>query len=228
MADLMSEGMAFREASEGLSKKHNPKYIEAQKRGKVDYSVIPWEVIALLAQAMQEGAEKYGRFNFLEDEIEARTYIASFCRHLFGDPSTGSEGWVNGEDVDEESGLPHIIKIMANCVVLEAARMHDKLIDNRLDTETKEPWVTIKPMIEDYEAAHPDMFRKDATLMDINEGPFDVVFVETNEVGDRLAEHRRGPFDTGSQADDYAQRNPERLPGKHYIGKHKGHTHAGN
>jgi len=131
-----------------VEKKHNPKYIEAQKRGKVDYSVIPWEVISMLAQAMMEGANKYGRFNFLEDDIEARTYIGAISRHMFGDPSTGSKGWANGEDIDEESGLPHTIKIMACCMLVEAAKMHGKLIDNRMETESKPPPSAQAPLVE--------------------------------------------------------------------------------
>lgn len=119
--------------------KQNPKYVEALKRGKLDYSVIPWPTVVLVAQAMSEGAAKYGRFNYREDKIEARTYIAAICRHLFGDPSTGSVGWVNGEDIDEESGLPHLIKIMTCCMVAHDAEMNDMMIDNRLETESLTP-----------------------------------------------------------------------------------------
>lgn len=122
-----------------MSERHNPKYIEALKSGKVDYSCIPWPVIQRVAVAMNEGAEKYGRFNFREDDIEARTYIAAICRHLFGDPSTGSLGWVNGEDIDEESGEHHLAKVIACCMLVIDAQDHDKLIDNRLETESKTP-----------------------------------------------------------------------------------------
>lgn len=118
---------------------HNPKYVEALKRGKLDYSVVPWPALRGLALAMQEGADKYGRFNYRQDKIEARTYIAAILRHLFGDPSTGSDGWINGEDIDAESGLHHLTKVMACCALVLDAEDHGMLIDNRLDTESKEP-----------------------------------------------------------------------------------------
>lgn len=117
----------------------NPKYVQAQKEGKTDYSVIPWPVIGLLAQAMEEGAGKYGRFNYRQDPIEARTYIAAICRHLFGDPANGTLGWVNGEDIDPDSGLPHLVKVMACCLLVEDSRKQGTLIDNRLQTESKTP-----------------------------------------------------------------------------------------
>lgn len=122
-----------------MSEERNPKYIEALKRGKIDYSVVPWAAITGLALAMQEGAGKYGRFNYRQDKIEARTYIGAILRHLFGDPSTGSVGWVNGEDIDEESGLHHLDKVMACCLLVRDAMEHGMLIDNRLETESKTP-----------------------------------------------------------------------------------------
>lgn len=118
---------------------HNPKYIEALKRGKLDFSVVPWAAIIGMAQAMNEGAGKYGRFNFRQDKIEARTYIAAIMRHLLGDPSTGSVGWINGEDIDEESGLHHLHKVMACCALVIDAQDHGMLIDNRLTTESLTP-----------------------------------------------------------------------------------------
>lgn len=111
----------------------NPKEVEAGKRGKIDYSVVPWDALWGLVHAMTEGSDKYGRFNYYESRIRARTYIAAISRHLFGDPSTGSLGWVNGEDYDEESGLHHLHKVMACCAVVLASYQKGTLIDDRLD-----------------------------------------------------------------------------------------------
>tara|TARA_R100001143_G_C3360997_1_gene135687 strand:- start:19544 stop:20227 length:684 start_codon:yes stop_codon:yes gene_type:complete len=214
--------------------KHNPKYIEAQKRGKVDYSTIPWEIIGQLAQAMMEGAGKYGRFNFLEDEIEARTYIAAIGRHLFGDPSTGSAGWVNGEDIDEESGLPHLIKVMACCMLVEAAKLHGKLIDNRMETESLtilEEASEVTPEVHDHlqdfipkESAarvgkpHPPNMSE---IIDMEKSPdcdaWDAVFTVLDEESRHESEQRRGPYETAEQAEDYARRNPENLPGLKHV-----------
>ncbi len=241
--------------------KHNPKYVEAQKRGKADYSAIPWEAIWGLVLAMMEGMGKYGRFNFIEDEIEARTYIGAIGRHLFGDPSTGSKGWVNGEDIDEESGLHHLDKVMACCLLVRAAEIHGKLIDNRMTTESLTPPSmlfgegeavtfdipeTPKLDVEAF-ARMGAMIRTDCEgdkdpiidgphaptreeIIDMERspvspiepmiaqtvpdhlGPWDVVF--TKDIGAGIEkEQRRGPYETVEQAEDYARRNPEQLPG---------------
>lgn len=194
---------------------HNPKYIEAQKRGKVDYSTVPWRVIGQLAQAMMEGAEKYGRFNYREDDIEARTYIAAICRHLFGDPSTGSVGWVNGEDIDVESGLPHLVKVMACCLLVEDARMHGKLIDNRLATESKTPPALCEQASDD--------FGVDVDVdvdVDYSGCAFDVVFTQLDAAGRRESETVRGPYQTLDAAMIAAHLNPEQLPGLVSIRNH--------
>lgn len=153
--DKTLKEIALAAARDDNKQRPNPKYVQAQKEGKVDYSTIPWRVIGQLAQAMMEGAGKYGRFNYREDEIEARTYIAAICRHLFGDPSTGSIGWVNGEDIDKDSGLPHLVKIMACCLLVEDSRIEGTLIDNRLQTESKKP----PAEREDYDPTKPDSAR---------------------------------------------------------------------
>jgi hypothetical protein len=115
----------------------NPKYIQAQKEGKVDYSVLPMNILALDAAAMMEGEAKYGRFNWRQDSIEARTYIAAIGRHLYGDPANGSVGWVNGEDIDPDSGLHHLVKVRACCMLVLDAIQQGTLVDNRLDKESK-------------------------------------------------------------------------------------------
>lgn len=204
-----------------MSEQQNPKYVEAQKRGKADYSAIPWQAIHGLVLAMMEGMDKYGRFNFLEDSIEARTYIGAIGRHLFGDPANGTLGWVNGEDIDSESGLHHLDKVMACCLLVRAAEMHGKLIDNRLSTESKTPpSMRSVPLKVSIDTPHPPTMAEIRDLEsggDCIGGPFDAVFTVYAEDGSRQSEQRRGPYLSVEQAENYALRNPENLPGLRSI-----------
>lgn len=201
---------------------HNPKYVQAQKEGKVDYSCVPWRVIHMLAQAMEEGAEKYGRFNYREDDIEARTYIAAICRHLFGDPTTDTLGWVNGEDIDPDSDLPHLIKVMACCLLVEDARLHGKLIDNRLEQESKTPpamrGLLVGTMPKDDHAPY-----KQRKLIcdhpDDEEGPWEIRFTQSNDKAQVLGQETRGPYETIGGAKLDALANPWNLPGNISIHK---------
>jgi hypothetical protein len=111
--------------------KHNPKYVQAQKEGKVDYSTVPLHVLEDLARVMQTGAEKYGRFNWRRDSIEARTYIAAILRHTIA--------WAEGQSFDYDSGIHPLAHVMACCALVMDAQHLGKLIDNRLTSESLTP-----------------------------------------------------------------------------------------
>lgn len=114
----------------------NPKHIEAQKLGKTQYENIPWDIIRRVANAMSEGAGKYGRYNWRIDHIRATTYMGGIGRHLFGDGDK-TKGWFNGEDIDPDSGENHLVKVIANCLLLLDATNQNTLIDDRLNAESK-------------------------------------------------------------------------------------------
>ena len=99
----------------------NPKDVVGAK--KVSMSVVPASVLMELSLAMREGALKYGAFNWRAKPIKAMEYYNALWRHM--------AAWAEGEDVDEESGLPHIVKALATLVVLRDAQRCGKVIDDR-------------------------------------------------------------------------------------------------
>jgi hypothetical protein len=99
----------------------NPK--DAAGSAKVGTQAIPENVIMLLGLAMMEGARKYGRHNFREVKIRASVYKEAFDRH--------TKAWWEGEDIDPDSGLPHIIKAMATLTVLADSYDRGYLYDDR-------------------------------------------------------------------------------------------------
>jgi hypothetical protein len=61
--------------------------------------LIPSELIFGAGRALKYGADKYGEDNFREG-IRSRRLVGSLLRHVFK--------WLDGEDVDQESGLDHL------------------------------------------------------------------------------------------------------------------------
>lgn len=99
----------------------NPK--DAVGIAKVPMSCVPQTVLGELALAMGEGSLKYGRHNFRVSGVRASVYFDAAWRHL--------AAWWEGQDVDPDSGLPHIVKAIACLTVLRDAQLQEKCIDDR-------------------------------------------------------------------------------------------------
>lgn len=90
---------------------------------KVPFHALPFAVLAEDAVAHGEGAQKYGRHNWREGDVLASTYFAAAMRHLCA--------WYEGEDIDPESGLSHLVKARASLGVLRDAQIQGRAIDDR-------------------------------------------------------------------------------------------------
>ena len=101
----------------------NPKDIMAVALGKVPMQLIPPVAEELMARVLEGGAAKYGIFNWREQSIAIQTYIGAIMRH--------TAAIRRGEDIDTESGLPHMAHIMATAAIVLDATEHQTLIDDR-------------------------------------------------------------------------------------------------
>lgn len=90
---------------------------------KVAWSCLCWNVLGKLALALLEGALKYGRHNYRVAGVRASVYFDACMRHL--------TRWWEGEDIDPESGLPHLVKAMACLHVAQDAIDNGKMTDDR-------------------------------------------------------------------------------------------------
>lgn len=99
----------------------NPK--DAVGTGKVPFTTIPTEVLAELGLVMLEGARKYGRHNYRAAGVRASVYIDAAMRHLV-------RFW-EGEDTDPDSGMPHLIHVMACMSVLRDSQVYGNWTDDR-------------------------------------------------------------------------------------------------
>lgn len=103
------------------SKPTNPK--DALAVGRVPFHVVPSGVIAEVALAMLEGARKYGSHNYRVKGVRSSVYYNACIGHL--------QSWWEGEDIDPDSGLPHVVKAIACLFVLRDAQMNSICTDDR-------------------------------------------------------------------------------------------------
>lgn len=99
----------------------NPK--QAYGDRKVPLHLVPASAQVAIAMGLKEGARKYGAFNWRETDVETMTYVGAAMRHL--------TAWIDGENIDPDSGNPHLFHAMASLAILVDAVANDKCIDNR-------------------------------------------------------------------------------------------------
>ncbi|MGE3279700.1 MAG: dATP/dGTP diphosphohydrolase domain-containing protein [Alphaproteobacteria bacterium] len=90
---------------------------------KVPLGYVPSSAITYAALALEEGARKYGPYNWRDRAVEAMTYVHAAERHL--------RAWVDGENTDPDSGFPHLGHALACLSILADAITVGNLIDNR-------------------------------------------------------------------------------------------------
>lgn len=111
------------------------------------FSTVPAIPIAEIGLAMLEGALKYGRHNYRAIGVRSSVYYDAAMRHL--------TRWWEGEDIDPDSGLPHIVKALASLVVLRDAELCGKLTDDRPPTSPE--WATrLNQMAADLIEKYPE------------------------------------------------------------------------
>lgn len=90
---------------------------------KPNLSIIPPAPLLEVCAALTEGACKYGPWNWRDQQISETIYVDAAIRH-------GLQ-YLSGEDIDPDSGLSHITKMIAGLVILRDAQIHKCTIDNR-------------------------------------------------------------------------------------------------
>ena len=99
----------------------NPKQAYGDK--KVPLQLIPPSALAYLGVALKEGARKYGPYNWRDNKVEQMTYLGAAMRHI--------AAYIDREDIDHESGNPHLAHALASLAILVDAVECRVDIDNR-------------------------------------------------------------------------------------------------
>ena len=90
---------------------------------KVPLHLFPPVAMELIALVMKNGAEKYGPYNWRLTKVKSSTYYAAMLRHL--------TAYFEGQDIDPESGKPHLAHVAASVCILLDADSKGCLIDDR-------------------------------------------------------------------------------------------------
>jgi hypothetical protein len=107
----------------GDRKPTNPKDAVGMRKARW-FSILPLRVLVGVGIAMLEGALKYGRHNYRIAGIRASVYVdAVVCGHLVP--------WMEGEDIDPDSGKNHIDKAIASLIVLRDGMLEGNWVDDR-------------------------------------------------------------------------------------------------
>lgn len=106
---------------EFLFKETNPK--DAMGIAKVPMSTVSAPVMAEVGLAMMEGALKYGRHNYRVSGVRGSVYYDAAMRHLMA--------WYEGQDIDPDSGLSHLVKVIACMAVLRDSQIQGNWVDDR-------------------------------------------------------------------------------------------------
>lgn len=99
----------------------NPKTVFGA--AKCPLHLVPPSAVQAEAWAFKLGAEKYGPYNWRDIPVTASTYLAAALRHI--------QAYQDGEDLDPESGRPHLGHARACLAILIDAGDVGALNDDR-------------------------------------------------------------------------------------------------
>lgn len=99
----------------------NPK--DALGRAKPQLGLLPGAAKIIAALAMEDGARKYGPYNWRDMTVAATVYLDACERHLLR--------LRDGEDIDPESGVHHLGHLIASAAIYLDAEVGGTLVDDR-------------------------------------------------------------------------------------------------
>jgi hypothetical protein len=125
------EATAVRANAPAPSHGGNPK--DAIGASKAPLSTLEAQVVHEMGLGMLEGECKYWRHNYIASRVRAMVYSDAHDRHM--------SLWKSGQDIDPDSGLPHLVKAMACLHIIRAAEIHGSLIDDRPPANPDPEWM---------------------------------------------------------------------------------------
>lgn len=99
----------------------NPKDLIGIK--KVRLGLVPPSSLVYQALAMENGADKYGPYNWRDNKVQATIYVDAALRHLLA--------WLDGEEIAADSGKPHLGHALACLGIIVDAKETGNLVDDR-------------------------------------------------------------------------------------------------
>lgn len=104
-----------------MSDETNPKDLVGAKKTRL--SLVPPSSLIYQALAMEDGAAKYGAYNWREKKVSLSIYIDAAIRHLLA--------YYDGEEFAPDSKKPHLAHALATIGIIIDALETGNLIDDR-------------------------------------------------------------------------------------------------
>lgn len=93
--------------------------------GKLQWSMVDFKSLEDMVRVLEFGAKKYSRNNWKKG-LKTTEIVDSMLRHIYA--------YLDGEDVDPESGINHTGHIMCNAMFLSHMHLFRKDMDTRCKT----------------------------------------------------------------------------------------------
>lgn len=139
------------------TKSSNPKDLIAASEARCPLAFIPSTALVHIAQAMQDGATKYGPYNYREEGVGAMTYLSAALRHI--------RAWLDGEESAPDSKCHHLGHAAACLAIIMDSQEIGNLVDDRpRPAPTAEMLGTIKEEGTAGLAHRPTRFNRDPVL----------------------------------------------------------------
>lgn len=97
--------------------------------GKPQWSMVDFKSLEDMVRVLEFGEKKYSRDNWKKG-LKTTEVVDSLLRHIYA--------YLNGEDIDPESGINHTGHIMCNAMFLSHMHLFRKDMDTRCKTLSKE------------------------------------------------------------------------------------------
>lgn len=105
-----------------LNADYKEKFADRFNDGKPQWSMVDFKSLDDMVRVLEFGAKKYSRDNWKKG-LKTTEIVDSMLRHIYA--------YLNGEDVDPESGINHTGHIMCNAMFLSHMHMFRKDMDTR-------------------------------------------------------------------------------------------------
>lgn len=128
------------------AKPSNPK--DSIGSSKPPAATVPLRVMAEVGVGMLEGTCKYGRHNYRDAGVRATVYYDAARRHL--------DKWMEGEDIDPDSGLSHVTKAICSLVVLRDGILEGNFNDDRPPKIDPQFWKDLEEKTKEILARFPN------------------------------------------------------------------------
>jgi hypothetical protein len=92
--------------------------------GKPGITAVPPVALFAMGAAMQDGVNKYEKYNWRDAGATVSVFVDAMGRHLLA--------YYAGENYAADSKIHHLAHLMAGCAILLDAELHGKLNDDRL------------------------------------------------------------------------------------------------